>query len=208
MILVTGGTGLVGSHLLLELMNRGERVRAIRKKNSNLSEVEKVFSWWTNNPQELFSKIEWVEGDIMDVYSLHEAMEGVKEVYHSAGVISFFPNEAKEMMKVNVEGTANVVNVCLEKKIKKLCHVSSVSALGIEGVTDVISEETHWKISPNHANYSISKYGGEREVWRGAEEGLNMVIVNPAIILGAGNWHRGSPSMIRFASREIGRAHV
>jgi len=124
-----------------------------------------------------------------------EAMNGVEYVYHCAGMISYNAKEVYRMMNVNIEGTANVVNACLEKGIKKLCHVSSVAAFGTSQTGKTLTEDVKWKSSPYNSNYDISKYGGEREVWRGAQEGLAIVIVNPSIILGAGNWRQGSPQL-------------
>ena len=195
MILVTGGTGLVGAHLLFDLVKSGKRVRAIRRSEKSIQQAEKIFSFHSEGHKQLFSEIEWVEGDVTDIYSLLEAMNGVEYVYHCAGMISYNAKETSEMMKVNIEGTSNVVNACLEKGIKKLCHVSSVAAFGTSERGNIISENIKWKSSPHNSNYDISKYGGEREVWRGAEEGLSVVIVNPSIILGTGNWEQGSPQL-------------
>jgi dihydroflavonol-4-reductase len=191
MILVTGGTGLVGSHLLFDLAQKGEKVRALKRKNSDLTFVKNLFSSHPN----LFEKIEWVEGDVLDIFSLEEAINGISKVYHCAAMVSFIPAEAEQMMKINITGTANVVNLCLENKIEKLCYVSSVSAINRINEDETIDENSQWAISKRNSNYAISKYGAEREVWRGSVEGLNAVIVNPAIILGPGNWKTGSTAL-------------
>ena len=195
MILVTGGTGLVGTHLLFDLTKSGKRVRVLKRSNSNVSNVKKVFSYYTSDVDSLLKNIEWVDADLLDVYSLMEAMEGVEEVYHCAAMVSFEKKHQEEMMKINIEGTANMVNAALEKGIKKFCHVSSIASIGRAERGGVTSEETPWKSSPENSNYSISKYGAEREVWRAAEEGLNVVIVNPSLILGGGNWTQSSSNM-------------
>ncbi|MBK9523606.1 MAG: NAD-dependent epimerase/dehydratase family protein [Bacteroidetes bacterium] len=192
MVLVTGGTGLVGSHLMLELSLKGKKIRALLRAGSNVIHAERVFKSYP----ELWKKIEWVEGDVTDVYSVLEALEGVEEVYHAAGLISFSPLDFKMMLKVNVEGTANMVNMSLEKGIKRFCHISSVAAIGRNEEGIEINEKSVWKTSSLNSNYAISKYGAEREVWRGVEEGLSAVIVNPTIILGPGNWDSGSSNMI------------
>jgi len=193
MIFVTGATGLVGSHLILELISSGESVRAMKRPSSDLGMLRKVFSLYSDQPEEMFSRIEWVEADIMDIFSLEEAMEGVEEVYHCAAIVSFLPEDRKRLMQVNTGGTANVVNAALEKKIRKLCHVSSIAALGRpENQADLINEELVWKTSGNNSNYAVSKYGAEREVWRGTAEGLDAVIVNPSIILGVAGKSQGS----------------
>ncbi|HRH64801.1 MAG TPA: NAD-dependent epimerase/dehydratase family protein [Bacteroidia bacterium] len=193
MILVTGGTGLVGSHLLLELSRKGKKIRALRRPGSTDAQTDRVF----RDTPGLVNGIEWFEGDVTDVYSVLEAMDGVEEVYHAAGLISFVPTDFDRMMKVNVEGTANMVNVALEKGIERFCHISSVAALGRSDEGTPINEKSVWKTSSLNSNYAISKYGAEREVWRGVEEGLNAVIVNPSIIIGPGNWDSGSARMIQ-----------
>lgn len=195
MVLVTGGTGMLGSHLLLELIKNGQSVRAIRRKTSNMENVRKIFSFYEKNYDEYFNKIEWVEADVLDVESLIPALEGVEKVYHAAAMVSFDPRDKYRMIDNNVRGTANIVNACLECGIHKLCHVSSISALGYTGNVDFITEETFRNPKGRYSGYSISKFRSEMEVWRGITEGLNAVIVNPSIILGPGDWKSGSPSI-------------
>jgi len=193
MILITGATGLVGSHLAFELIRSGHAVRALRRPDSRFEMIKKVFSLYSDNPEELFSKIEWVDGDILDIFSLEDAMEGAEEVYHCAALVSFLPEDKKRLIRINTEGTANVVNAALEKKIRKLCHVSSIAALGRpEHQSDLIDENLVWKPSKHNSAYAISKYGAEREVWRGTAEGLDAVIVNPSIVLGLAGPGMGS----------------
>lgn len=192
MILVTGGTGLVGSHLLFDLIQSGENVRALKRDSSSAELVKKIFSIYSSDADLLFDKIEWMKGDITEIYSLYEAMQDVEKVYHAAAVVSFHAADYNEMMKINVDGTANVVNACLHKNIKKLCFVSSIATLGRKDNDELIDEETRWKNSITNSAYSISKYGAEREVWRGITEGLSAVIVNPAVIIGPGDWRKGS----------------
>jgi nucleoside-diphosphate-sugar epimerase len=203
MILVTGGTGLVGSHLLYDLLQKGLAVRALKRAGSPIHTVLRTFSFYCSNPEELCSRIEWVEGDICDMASVEDALEGVDTVYHAAAVVSFNPRDRKQMLMVNVEGTANVVNACLLKNIAKLCHVSSIATLGRNSTRNRVDEETHWKTSPENSWYAISKYGAEREVWRGAEEGLNVVVVNPSLIIGPGDWSKGSIVVFRLASKGL-----
>lgn len=194
MVLVTGGTGLVGSHLLVELVKSGKRIRAIKRNASNMRMVQGMV-----NDDKLFGNIEWVDGDVLDIYSLSEAMEGITHIYHCAATISFDPKAVPHMMKVNIEGTANVVNAALEKGVNKLCFVSSIAAIGRTINGETVTEKTPWKASPNNSNYAISKYGAEREVWRGTIEGLDAVIVNPSVILGPGDWNTGSTKMFKQA---------
>jgi len=187
MILVTGGTGLVGSYLLYELTSKGHKVRALLRPGKKPYQTQKILNCLSKKDKTLMDQVEWVEGDVLDPYSLHQAMQGVDYVYHCAAVISFNPRDLREMLAVNVEGTAHVVNACLENGIKKLCYVSSIASLGQAEVKgDMIDENAKWKTSRLNSGYAISKYGGEREVWRGVEEGLQAVIINPSVIIGAG----------------------
>lgn len=203
MILVTGGTGLVGAHLLFDLCKSGKQVRALKRNISTIANVEKVFSYYSTNSIELLKNIDWVDVDLLDVYSLIEAMEGITEVYHCAAMVSFEPKHETEMMKINVEGTANMVNAALEKGVKKFCHVSSIATIGRSEHVSLSAEDTFWKSSPDNSNYSISKYAAEREVWRASEEGLDVIIVNPSLIIGPGNWEQSSSNMFRKGFKGI-----
>lgn len=192
MILVTGGTGLVGSHLLFKLVSEGEKVRAIYRRAHKLELVKNVFGYFSDDAEVLFNTIEWIEADITDVPALTLAFKGITTVYHCAALVSFEPDKYNILRKINIEGTANVVNLCLRNKVKKLCYVSSVAALGSPKLNeDCIDETTLWNKDLDHSVYAITKYGAEIEVWRGVQEGLNAVIVNPGIILGAGFWRGG-----------------
>jgi len=197
MILVTGGTGLVGSHLLFKLTQKGHRVRAIYRTQKKFEAVKHVFSYYTENVEELFSKIEWVEGDITDIPKLTEAFNGITHVYHCAAFISFDPNYYHSLRQINIEGTANVVNLCVYHNIKKLCYVSSIAAVGKELSNKLITEESPWNKDDDHSVYAITKYGAEMEVWRGCQEGLDVVIVNPGVIIGPGFWRFGSGSFFK-----------
>ncbi len=192
MILVTGGTGLVGAHLLYNLSRENNKIRAIHRKNSDLEAVKKVFSYYCENFDSLFQKIEWVEADILDIFSLEIAFQNVSEVYHSAGFISFNPKEYIKLRKINIGGTANVVNCCIDNKIKKLCYVSSIASLGKSIDNEAVTESNEWDLYDDVSGYAISKHGGEMEVWRASQEGVPVVIVNPGIILGSGFWDSGS----------------
>lgn len=197
MIFVTGGTGLVGAHLLFELTSAGIRVKALKRKTSDLHQVLKTFSCYAENPKELFDRIEWVDGDILDYFVLEKILQGVTEIYHCAAIVSFDSKERQKMISNNVEGTANLVNAALENKVKKICHVSSVSALGRLDNQQLITEETNWVPSKKISGYSESKFFSEVEIWRGIEEGLDAVIVNPSIIFGPANWETGSAKMFK-----------
>ncbi len=203
MILITGGTGLVGSHLLYDLCKSDKYVRVIKRSSSNISNVKKVFSYYSSNVDELLKNIEWVDADLSDVYSLMQVMNDVTEIYHCAAMVSFEPKHEEEMMKVNIEGTANMVNAAVEKKIRKFLHVSSITTIGRNRNDELCGEDLFWKASPDNSSYSISKYAAEREVWRASEEGLNMVIVNPSVIIGGGNWQQSSSNMFSKAYKGI-----
>jgi dihydroflavonol-4-reductase len=192
MILITGGTGLVGSHILLELCKMGKPVRALYRPTSDRELVRRIFTHYSSENNALFNSIEWVEGDINDVISLEDAMQGVEFVYHCAALVSFNKRDRDKLEKINVEGTANVVNACLDAKIKKMCYVSSVAALGKGIENKLLDEEAKWTNEDDVSNYSISKHLAEQEVWRASEEGLNVVMVNPCVILGPHNWNVGS----------------
>lgn len=191
MILLTGGTGLVGSQLLLDLAISGKKIRALRRDRSDMSVFKSVFSSF---PEKLNS-IEWVEGDVNDIFSIEDALSGVHTVYHSAAFVSFYPSDKSKMMKVNIEGTANMVNAALRMDVKRFCHVSSTAALGRISGDQQLNEDSWWKPSKENSSYAVSKYGAEREVWRAMEEGLDAFIINPSIVLGRGNWKSGSSQM-------------
>jgi nucleoside-diphosphate-sugar epimerase len=191
MVLVTGGTGLVGSHLLLHLVENGEVVRAIYRKLETIQKTKNLFSYYKK--EDLFEKINWFQADILDVPSLETAFDYVEFVYHCAAFISFDPKDEVKIRKTNIEGTANVVNFCLAKNVRKICFVSSIAALGdLKENEKMITEETEWNPEKSHSDYAISKYGAEMEIWRGQQEGLHCVIVNPGVILGPRIWVEGS----------------
>lgn len=194
MVLVTGGTGFLGSYIIRELIQKNYPVRAIRRSASKLPFYI---------PTTIFEKVEWIEGDILDTVFLEEAMENIDVVIHSAAIISFFKAERKQMYHVNVQGTANVVNTALEKKISKFIHVSSVAALGRTRASGEINEEKKWEDNKNNTHYAISKYRAEMEVWRGVGEGLNAVIINPSTVLGYGDWNTSSCKIFKTVYDEF-----
>ncbi len=194
MILVTGGTGLVGSHLLYDLCGREDRIIATKRPDSNTAAVRKIFGYYSPeaDADALFSKINWVDADLLDIPSLEKALANITVVYHCAALISFDPKDEKALRNINIQGTANIVNLCIAYKVQKLCFVSSVAALGPGNKNGVVNEQSKWNPEENHNDYAISKYGAEIEVWRGSQEGLNAIIVNPGVIIGPGFWDNGS----------------
>lgn len=201
MILVTGGTGLVGSHLLLKLAQTNTEVRAIYRTESKLDNVKKIFSYYTPNPQTIFDKIEWIKADVLDIPALEIAIEGVDYVYHAAALISFDPNDFDSLKKVNVEGTANIVNLCLAHQIRKLCYVSTIGTIGRSLTNKEATEDSEWT-DQNTNVYARTKYAAEMEVWRGSQENLEVVIVNPGVIVGPGFWGTGSGKLFKTANKE------
>ncbi len=182
MILVTGGTGLVGAHLLLYLVENEVSVRAIYRTKASIQKTKSLFLLYKK--EFLFEKIQWIQADITDIPSLELAFVKVDYVYHCAASISFDPKDDDLLRKINIEGTANIVNFCIAHKIKKLCFVSSIAALGdLKENENVIIEETEWNPELDHSDYAISKYGAEMEVWRGEQEGLETIILNPGVII-------------------------
>ena len=200
MILVTGGTGLVGAHLLLHLTKSYDSVRAIHREGSNLLNVEKVFSYYEEHSTELFQKIDWVLADINDIPALENAFVGIEYVFHAAAMISFDPGDFNELMKINEEGTANIVNLSIKNSIKKLCYVSTIGTIGKSLDGSPTDEESEWG-DENINVYAQSKYAAEMEVWRGSQEGLSVVMVNPGVILGPGFWNTGTGALFKTASK-------
>lgn len=195
MILVTGGTGLLGSHLLYQLVKDGEQVRAIFRNENRKEKVRKIFAFYdAQNANLLFEKIEWVKADVIDIPSLENIFEDITEVYHLAAIISYARKDFNRMMKVNREGTANMVNFSLKHGIQKFCFVSSTAAVSInpEDRKAPLIEANKWIQTSSTSGYAISKYSAEKEVWRGIEEGLNAFIINPSVIMGAGIWGESS----------------
>lgn len=199
MILVTGGTGLVGSHLLLDLTRSGKKVKAIYRNASKLPEVLKLFSYYVpaQEAKFLYDSIEWVKADILDIPSLNEAFQNIKYVYHCAAIVSLNNTHPKQLRTTNIEGTANIVNSCIKFNVEKLCHISSIATMDLALGDDQITENFTWHSEKEHSDYAISKYGAEIEVWRGTQEGLPAVIVNPGVIIGPGFWNSGSGKLFK-----------
>jgi len=203
MVKVIGGTGLVGSHLLCELAKTENKICASYRTESKIPNVKKVFDFYFGSAAaENWEKVNWQYVNVNDIVSLEDFIGENDEVYHCAALVSFNRIDFNKLMKINREGTTNVVNVSLDLKIKKLCYVSSTAAVN-GGDEKIVSEDSKWKKSDNTGPYSISKYGAEREVWRGIEEGLSAVIVNPCVILGAGDWNDSSLIILKQMERGL-----
>ena len=181
-IFVTGGTGLVGSYLLRHLISQGyTNVRSLKRENSNLQLVK-----------EIADQIDWLVGDLLEIDVLAEGMQDAQVVFHCAAMVSFDPKEKSSMERVNIEGTANMVNIALDSNVEKFIHVSSIAALGRREELSTIDEKTEWQNSEWNTTYAVAKYEAEMEVWRGAAEGLNVAVINPSVILGSAYWKKGT----------------
>lgn len=192
MVFVTGATGILGRVIVLELLKKGRNVRAAKRATSNLDEVKHSYSFYTENPDDFFNKIEWVNVDFDDIQSIQDALKGVDEVYHCAAKVGFNPDDAKEMYHTNVKGTQNLLYACENSEVKKFLHVSSVAVLDIDNENGELDEDSDFNPKDDHSAYAISKHLAEMEVWRASAEGLNVVIVNPGMIIGSGNWGKSS----------------
>ncbi|WP_207511510.1 SDR family NAD(P)-dependent oxidoreductase [Longitalea luteola] len=192
-ILVTGGSGFIGAYIIKELVEKGYAVRAIRHSKGTPFFI----------PAHINDKVEWVPGDILDVVSLDEAMKGIDAVIHAAAKVSFNDSERRTIYKLNIEGTANVVNMALENNVRRFVHISSVAAIGRTLTGETITEEKKWQPGKWHTTYAISKHHAELEVWRGAAEGLDMVIVNPSTVLGYGDWNMSSCAIFKSVYKEF-----
>lgn len=198
MILVTGGTGLIGAHLLFELAGKGQQVIALRRAGSSDYVLKKVFNYYSDNAEALLKNITWREGNITDKASLRAAFEGIATVYHCAAVVSFDPKEENYILETNVQSTRNIVELCLENGVQRLCHLSSVAALGRNHADERahITEEAALENFGQASAYARSKALSEQEVWKGVAQGLNAVIVNPTIVIGPGDWNKSSAKLI------------
>ncbi|MCB0806170.1 MAG: NAD-dependent epimerase/dehydratase family protein [Bacteroidales bacterium] len=203
MILVTGGTGFLGSHLVCRLVKDGCKVRVLHRRTSDFSIFNRVAKYNHLTDPEINRFVDWEEADILDPYRLEEVVNDISVIYHCAGMVSFQPGDGKRLNKININGTANLINAALQSKVQNFCHVSSTAAIGRADHELIIDERVIWKNSNRNSRYAVSKYGAEREVWRGIAEGLNAVIVNPSIILGPGEVNSGSTRMIRVVDKGL-----
>lgn len=192
MILVTGGSGFLGQHLVRRLSKEGGRVRALYNSRKPEGELGKL------------PGIEWIKADLLDIYDVETALEGISHIYHCAAIVSFQPGRKEEMIQVNTDIACNVINAALDAGIERMLYVSSIAAIGRDERSKApISEDSEWTDSKLNSGYAISKHSAEMEVWRGMAEGLNAVIINPGIILGSGDWTDGSAQLMEVAAKEF-----
>lgn len=193
MVVITGATGFIGAYILRELVRKNYRVRAIHRSGNFPFFIEK----------EIVEKVEWVNGDILDVVSLESAFDGAHTVIHAAAMVSFAAKDRPQMMHVNIDGTANVVNIAIEKKVPRFVYISSVAAIGRRQDGLAVNEERKWEQNKINTWYAISKYHAEMEIWRGIGEGLNTVILNPTTVLGYGDWNQSSARIFKAVFNEM-----
>ncbi|PCJ63170.1 MAG: hypothetical protein COA58_16400 [Bacteroidetes bacterium] len=196
---ITGANGFLGVHIIHHLLNQGHQVRAIIRPRASLSEFELVSGWYTMD-EATKSNLSWHECELYDVVGLEDVIQGCNYVIHLAGVISYLQKDLERMITVNQEYTANVINVAKDVGVIKLLYCSSIAAISKSTKGDLIVEDTEWDNEIAHSNYGYTKYLGECELWRAKEEGLSTIAINPGIILGYGNWNKGSNKLFKNAA--------
>lgn len=201
MVLVTGATGILGRVIALELLKRGKSVRATKRSSSNIDEVRKSFHFYTDQPDHFFNKIEWVDVDFGDINSLQNVLNGITEVYHCAGKVSFHPDDRRTMYHTNIEGTRRLLFACEDSSVTNFCFVSSTAVLDSVDENGEVTEDSNYNSKLAHSSYAKSKHFSEMEVWRASAEGLNTVIINPGVIIGSGNWQSSSGEMFDAFSK-------
>ena len=197
MILVTGGTGFVGTYLLYELLKGNSSIKSTYRKEKNKKIIEEFFKLKDLNHPKLFNKIIWVKMDLTEMSSLDELYSGINIIYHCAAFVSLAKRHKNLLMETNVEGTSNIINYAIKHKIKKILFISSIASIGAKDYDSIINEDHSWNHKINHTDYALSKYKSELEVWRGSQEGIPAVIVNPGFIIGSHFWNRSSSSIFK-----------
>src|SRR5690606_30660885 len=199
MVFVTGATGLIGGYLLLELSKRGKKIRAMKRQNSDLSAVKKLFSEFSDLNS--FEKIEWVETDLLEISTLSEALREIQTIYHTAGCVGFDDRQKELIHKINVEGTENLVNLAISENVPEFVYISSIAVLDNAPGEKIIDENSKWDGEIDHSEYAISKKKGEMAVWRGSQEGLNVLVVYPSVVIGSFDGKRASEQIFELASK-------
>lgn len=191
MIFVTGASGLIGSFVCRKLVEKGYAVKALKRNTTDLSLV-----------QDIREQINWVDGDLLNVSEIGSYLKGVDKIIHCAAFISYDSRDEELMQQVNVEGTANLVNWAVQKKIGLFVHLSSVASIGKDKHSVISNEETQWTNDIKTSAYARSKHQAELEVWRAWAEGLNTIIINPSLVLGPGDWDRSSTQVFKYIEQE------
>lgn len=200
MVFVTGATGLIGGYLLLELSKREKKIKAMKRTNSSLDSVQKLFEEFSTIQK--FNEIEWVETDLLDVPSLSDSLHGIQTIYHTAGCVGFDDREKEMIHQINVEGTENLMNIAVSQNIENFVHVSSISVLDKMLTENTIDETSKWDGEKDHSEYAISKKKGEMAVWRGSQEGLQVLVVYPSVVVGSLDGKRASEKIFQLAAKK------
>jgi len=174
-VLITGGTGFIGSNLALRLLQLGCKVKILRRPDSDLRAIRGI-------------DVEHIIGDVRDPASLQLAMRGCDTVFHTAAVVTFARKKGDLQHEVNVIGTRNVVDACIVTGVERLVHTSSIAAIGYPETGELATEETPFN-QEQHSGYKLSKHLAEKEVIAGVARGLNAVIVNPSVVMGERDLH-------------------
>ena len=206
MILVTGSTGLLGSHVVVELLHKGYEVRAMFREEARKQVVYRLLDFYYPNEKEsLLGKLHWFKGDVLDLTDVEDSLRGISKVVHCAALVSFHRRDFHHLFKVNRRGTANMVNFALDSGVNQFVHVSSTAAIGSDSqFADGLKRESNlWNPSDEVSGYSLSKFSAEKEVWRAKEEGLNVSVVNPSVMFGPGSWEESSLRIFRTLSKGL-----
>lgn len=199
MVFVTGGTGLIGSYLLLELSRRGKRIRAMKRKNSDLSVVKALFLEFSD--LNAFEKINWMDSDLLDIPTLSQSLQGIETIFHTAGCVGFDDREKELIHEINVQGTENLVNLAISEKVREFVYISSIAVLDNLPGEESVNENSKFDSEKTHSEYAISKKKGEMVVWRGSQEGLNVLVVYPSVVIGSLDGKRASEKIFGLASK-------
>jgi len=203
MVLVTGATGILGRVITLELIKKGRLVRACKRPGSDLSDVRDSYRFYTSDSDLFFDKIEWVDLDFNNYQSLCLSLKDVEEVYHCAAKVSFDPRDREEVLETGIASTRNLLRASREMDVKKFLFVSSATVLSVNKKNMELQINNNDNIDKTYSPYVISKYISEKMVWRAYQKGLNTVIINPGMIIGSGNWKKGSSQMLDVLVRNI-----
>ncbi|MFY0644469.1 MAG: NAD-dependent epimerase/dehydratase family protein [Bacteroidia bacterium] len=195
---ITGASGFLGSHLVHYLLMEGHEVLSIKRSSTSMSEFN-VCAAYYNLIDEFKDKLVWFDCELYDTIALSEIFRNCDVVIHCAGLISYLKSKRKELIRVNEEYTANVVNACLGSNVRRFIGISSTGALSKKHDNKPIKESFDWDEGASYAFYGLSKYLGDKQIWRAKEEGLDVIVLNPGVILGYGDWNKGSLRLFRNA---------
>lgn len=198
MVLVTGATGLIGSYLLVELSKRGEKIRALKRRDSSFDSVKELFAFFSLDNK--FNDIEWVECDLSEMVNYSALLHNVETIYHTAASVGFDDRHKRQIHEINVKGTENLVNEATDQRVSNFVYISSIAVLDELPGETIITENSKWDENRSHSEYAISKKKGEMTVWRGSQEGLRVLVVYPSVVIGSLDGKRASERIFKLAS--------